>query len=102
MSDATVAEEALVAAARCSDNAVESAALAHAHALARAADVYHAALRAAPRYVYTAAVEVNNRAQGDLLDARDLLSAAWAADDRDAGVPSDGSGDTEGSVASED
>ena len=90
-----------VAAARCSDNAIESAALAHAHALARAADVYHGALRAA-RYVYTAAVEVNNRAQGDLLDARDLLSAAWAADDRDAGVPSDGSGDTEGSVASED
>ena len=79
---------------------MESASLAHAQALARAADVFSGAVRTA-RHVYSAAVEVNNRAQGDLLDARDRLSAAWEADDRGEGIASDGSDDTEGSVASE-
>lgn len=100
LEDLNFAKEGLMAAAHSSDAAVELAAITH-QALARAADVSSAAVRTA-RHVYTAAVEVNNRVQGDLLDARDRLSTAWAADDdRDEGIPSDGSDDAEGSVASE-
>ena len=52
------------------------------------------------RHAYTSAVEVNNLAQGALLDARDRLTAAWEAEDEDEGL-SAGSEDSEGSVASE-
>ena len=88
-----------MAAARSSDAAVASASLSHDQALSRAADVYAQLVRSA-RHAYTSAVEVNNLAQGELLDARDRLTAAWEAEDGDEGL-SAGSEDSEGSVASE-
>jgi hypothetical protein len=96
---ANAAEARLMAAARSSDAAVASASLAHDQALSRAADVYAQLVRSA-RHAYTSAVEVNNLAQGALLDARDRLTAAWEAEDGDEGL-SAGSEDSEGSVASE-
>ena len=57
LEEANVAEAGLIAAAHSSDAAVESAALAYAQAVRSA------------RHGYASAVEVNNRAQGDLLDA---------------------------------
>ena len=83
LEEANVAEAGLIAAAHRSDAAVESAALAYAQAVRSA------------RHGYASAVEVNNRAQGDLLDARDRLTAAWEAEDGDEGL-SDGPDDSEG------
>ena len=90
LQESHAAEEGLLAAARCTDNAVEAATLVYTQALVRVADVYQAALRSARRG-YTSAVEANTIAQGSLLDARDRLLAAWDAEDPDAGCQSEDS-----------